>query len=181
MLLELLPATFEPWGSSGAYPSRPPTDLSIQKIEAELGVSLPALLIQVARACPSYGGWFGSIGDDFDSGNHMLSINRDFRADGMPPHYVLLNHGHDGHCDAWDTAARPVNGSPQRSNATESPIVYFNHDRERRELSGLRSYVASFADYIDALVRTYAPRCPVKNLRRHAKRILAEHSGDVKS
>lgn len=78
-LLGLLPASFEPWGGSNWYPLRPPTDAGVQRIESELGVRLPALLVEIARACPSYGGWFGSIGDDFDSHNHVLGINRNFR------------------------------------------------------------------------------------------------------
>src|SRR3954471_11917246 len=172
VLLELLPASFAPWGASAWYPSRPPTGPTIARVESELGVRLPALLLDVARACPAYGGWFGSIGDDFDSHNHILAINRAFRAEGLPPRYVLLNHGHDGDCDAWDTGAPPAaDGEP--------PIVYFSYDCDRRTLDGMRVSAASFAEYIDALVRLHAPRCPIKALRRRAKRILAEHLTDV--
>src|SRR6476620_8638355 len=140
VLLDLLPASFEPWGVSAWYPSRPPTGPSIARIESELGVRLPALLLDVARACPAYGGWFGSIGDDFTSDNHILAINRSFRADGLPLRYVLLNHGHDGNCDAWDTVAMPAaDGEP--------PIVSFSYDCERRALEDLRVSAASFAEY----------------------------------
>src|SRR2546423_12051059 len=64
VLLDLLPVAFEPWGSSGSFPSSPPTDHSVRRINAELCINLPPLFIEVARACPSYGGWFNSIGDD---------------------------------------------------------------------------------------------------------------------
>ena len=170
MLLELLPPAFGPWGASGLFPSRPPTEESVVRIESELGIRLPALLVEVALACDSYGGWFGSIGDDYVSHNHMLGYNRGFREEGVPPRYVLLNHGHDGDCDAWDTEAGPP-------RAGELPIMYFNFDCERRALRHLRVSAASFAEYIDAFVRAHAPRCPVKGLRRRAKRMLAEHGG----
>jgi hypothetical protein len=166
VLFSLLPATFEPWGASGLFASRSPTVASVARTETELGITLPPLFVEVAAACPSYGGWFGSIGDDFESPNHMLSINRVFHDEGMPRRYVLLNHGHDGHCDAWDTESAAVAG--------ERPIVYFEFNDERRELRRIRVSATSFAEYIDALVRSYAPRCPVKSLRRRAKRVLTE-------
>lgn len=169
-LLELLPAAFEPWGSSGLFPSRPPTEASVRRIAADLGVRLPALFIEIAGRCPAYGGWFGSIGDDFASPNHLLSINRAFREEGLSPRYALLNHGHDGDCDAWDTEAQP-------SASGDLPIVYFNYDCDDRRLRGLRPSAATFAEYIDAFVRAHAPRCPEKGLRRRAKRILAIHGG----
>lgn len=125
---------------------------------------LPSLFVEVARACPAYGGWFGSIGDDFDSHNHLLAINRSFRDQGLSPRYVLLNHGHDGDCDAWDTAAPPsVDGA--------FPIVYFRL-ADRGQTHDLRPVAQTFAAYIDAFVRARAPRCPVKRLRRGAKQVL---------
>jgi hypothetical protein len=171
-LLDLLPASFEPWGSSSWYPSQPPTEASVRRIAAELGTEVPALFIEIARACPSYGGWFGSIGDDFARHNHLMSINRAFREEGLAPRYVLLNHGHDGDCDAWDTEA-------ERSAEGEMPIVYFNYDCDRRQLRGLRPSAKTFAEYIDAFVRAHASRCPEKGLRRRAKRILSAHDGTV--
>ncbi|MHB1562101.1 MAG: SMI1/KNR4 family protein [Isosphaeraceae bacterium] len=170
VLLDLLPAAFEPWGSSGWYPSRPPTPESIARIEAALRLTLPSLFIEIAAACSSYGGWFNSIGDDYESHAHILSLNAGFRAEGLPPRYVLMNHGHDGDCDAWDLEASPVGG--------ELPIVYFNYELDRRLLRGLRFSASSFADYIDAFVRAHAPRCPVDRLRRHAKRVLAQYGDE---
>lgn len=142
----------------------------MQRIAAELGVRLPPLFIEIARACPAYGGWFGSIGDDFASHNHLVNINGWFREVGLSARYVLLNHGHDGDCDAWDTEGPPSAGG-------ELPIVYFDYDADRRQLRGLRPSAATFAEYIDAYVRARAPRCPMKGLRRRAKRILAAHDG----
>lgn len=169
VLLELLSASFLPWGASSWYPSQPPTDASIGRIHAELSIRLPALFIEIARACPAYGGWFGSIGEDTFSHNHLLSINRAFREEGLSRRYVLMNHGHDGDCDAWDTEA----AAPNR----ELPIVYFNFPSDGRELRGLRPSAPTFAEYIDAFVRQHAPQCPEKGLRRRAKRILSAHGG----
>ncbi len=118
VLLELLPAAFEPWGSSGWYAAKPPTEQSVRRIRDEFGITLPPLLVEVATACPSYGGWFNSIGEDYDSHAHILNLNRALRAEGLPEQYVLLNHGHDGDCDAWDTAGIATAG--------EFPIVYFS-------------------------------------------------------
>ena len=167
VLLDLLPATFEPWGSSGWYPSRPPTSESVARIEFTLRIKLPRPFIEVAASCPSYGGWFGSIGNDFANGNHILSINAALRDAGLAPRYVLLNHGHDGDFNAWDTEEQPNEG--------EFPIVNFNYEIDRRTLSDLKVSASRFADYIDDLVRARAPRCPVKAMRRRAKRILAAH------
>jgi hypothetical protein len=166
VLFELLPAWFEPWGSSGWYRSQPPTPESIRRIETALDIQLPPLLIEIAGACASYGGWFGSVGDDVSSGNHILSINNNFKEQGLPPRYVLLNHGHDGDCDAWDTSAPPT-------PLGERPIVYFHFDGERRVIGDFRVCASSFAEYLDAFVRERAPRCPVTALRRRAKRLLA--------
>lgn len=169
ILFDLLPAAFEPWGSSGGCPPRPPTPESISRIESTLRITPPALFIEVAKACSSYGGWFNSIGDDYENHQHILSLNAAFHGGGLATRYVLMTHGHDGDCDAWDLGATPADG--------EYPIVYFDYDCDRNHLSGLKPLAASFADYFDAFVRLKAPRCPVKRLRRRAKRILAEYGG----
>src|ERR1019366_7873320 len=110
ILLELLPAALEPWGSSALFSSRPPAETRIRRVEEAFKLKLPRVLLHVALACPSYGAWFGSMGEDFSSDNHMLEINRVFHNEGVPVRYVLLNHGHDGNCDAWDLEATPADG-----------------------------------------------------------------------
>lgn len=167
---ELLPAAFEPYGSSGWFPSRPPAPESIRRIEDSLSVRLPSLLVEIALACPSYGGWFGSIGDDIESHNHMLTINREFHEAGLPSRYVLLNHGHDGDCDGWDLqgAAGPDG---------QRPIIYFQYDLDTYfgdQRITPKVTDATFAGYLDRYVRAHAVRCPDDNLRRRARRTLAE-------
>ncbi len=171
VLLDLLPATFEPWGSSGLFPSRPPTPKSVGRIESSLGIVMPRLFVEVASCCPSYGGWFNSIGDDYQSHAHLLSNNAAFREAGLAARYVLLNHGHDGDCDAWDTGGQTQEG--------ELPIMYFNYNEDGRIFRGLKLSATCFADYIDNLVRAKAPRCPVRRLRRRATQILTAHGGSA--
>jgi hypothetical protein len=168
VLFDLLPASFEPWGSHPMYLAAPPTSESVNRINADLGITLPTLFIEVAAACSSYGGWFNSVGDDYESHMHMVNLNRSWREEGLPDRYVLLIHGHDGYCDAWDRDGAPVNG--------ELPIAYFHYNVDRHGLTGLKPSAQNFADYIDRFVRDHAPRCPIKNLRRRAKRILALYS-----
>ena len=154
-------------------PLAPPTAESVERIESVFRIALPPLFIEVAAACPSYGGWFNSIGDDYQSHAHILTLNAALYAGGLPPRYALINHGHDGDCDAWDLEAPPIRGEP--------PIVYFSYDDEAdvedRVIRGLKVSALSFTDYIDELVRRMAPRCPVARLRRHAKGVLAGRGG----
>lgn len=171
VLLDLLPATFEPWGSSGWYSSRPPTPESVDRIESSLGIAIPRLFVEVASFCPSYGGWFNSLGDDYQSHFHLLSNNAALREAGLAARYVLLNHGHDGDCDAWDREGQRQEG--------ELPIMYFNYNEDDRILRGMKLSATCFADYIENLVRVKAPRCPVKSLRRHAKKVLTAHDGSA--
>lgn len=165
-LFALLPASFEPWGRSTWFASRPPTPASVRRIEAETGLTLPPLFVEIAAACPSYGGWFGSIGEDFESQNHLLVINRQWHEAALPPRYVMLNHGHDGYCDAWDRDAVPPSDAGRA-------ICSFTFEWERPAIQHLRIAADSFETYIDRFVRVQAPRCPEKTLRRKAKRLLA--------
>jgi hypothetical protein len=173
VLLDLLPAAFEPWGPYIKFPSRPPTAESVKRIESALGITIPPLFIEVATACPAYGGWFNSIGDDYEHHTHILILNASLHAEGLPSRYVLINHGHDGDCDAWDLDASPIGGEP--------PIVYFHYDDEEeledRAIRRLEVSALSFADYIDRRVRWAAPRCSVEALRLHAERVLGEYGG----
>ena len=92
--------------STGWYPSKPPTPDSIRKIEKHFGLSVPPIYVELARLAPNYGVWFGSIGPDFESHNHIIRLNAAFRSGdeeyaALPPEFVMINHGHDGHCDCW--------------------------------------------------------------------------------
>jgi len=84
VLFKVLPASFEPWGSMELFRASPPTPDSVKRINAELGITLSQLFIEVAAACSSYGGWFNSIGDDYESRWHLFEVNKIFRDEGLP-------------------------------------------------------------------------------------------------
>jgi hypothetical protein len=161
VLVELVGYACEPWGSSG-FRAAPSTSASLERIARELGVRVPPLFARVATECRVYGGWFASIGEDYDNPMHIIELNRAFRDMGLPAHLVMLNHGHDGACDCWDTT---------RVHDGEHPIVYVgleeSGDARLGDLLG-----ASFRDYLETYCRQHAPRTPVRPLRRRAKRIL---------
>jgi len=149
-MMKIIPVCFEPWGSSPWYPSAPPTDRSIQAIESALKIKLPPLLIEIAASFTSYGGWFGSIGEDFDSKNHIMSINKAFREEGLTPNFVLFNHGHDGECDGWELDAT--------QDAGELPIVWLTLGTWDTKIMARRVVAQTFAEYMDDFVRTHAPK-----------------------
>ena len=80
--------------------------------QVRLTIELPPLFIEVAAVLSAYGGWFNSIGDDYENNYHILDMNASLYSGGLPSRYVLLNHGHDGDCDAWDLEASPIGGEP---------------------------------------------------------------------
>jgi hypothetical protein len=152
---------------------KPPTEGSIERIQKELRIRIPEDYMRLASACPSYAVLLASIGDDFDNGYHILYLNRGFHdgAISKPPlaqHFVLLDHGHDGDCDCWDTREMAPSG--------EHPIIYVGLEGERPCRVGRFN---SFREYIENFVILNAPRIPKKSLRRKAKRIIQEFKGNV--
>ncbi|SRR5579862_339038 len=98
-----------PWTCSW-YPSKPATEKSVAHIESILKITLPRDFVEFSRLAHNYGVWFGSIGDDYDSHNHLLNLNAAFHQpdDGslaLPDQWVLINHGHDGDCDCLDVSS----------------------------------------------------------------------------
>lgn len=149
VLIELAELCFAPWGYSSWYPSAAATGESVARIEAELKIALPQSFILLSQNCAPYGGWFSSVGEDYRSHNHILRSNESFREDDddyqpLPPHLVMLNHGHDGDCDCWDTS-RPPNKNG------EFPIVYFS--ATAGEVRNPDYDFPSFAAYLERLCR----------------------------
>src|SRR5688572_30730247 len=104
-LFEIATAPYSrgPWACAPA-----PTTGSIEQIQRDLGISIPDDFVRLAAACPSYGSWLASIGDDFGNTSHITKLNvlvhqpvppeeADYAA--LPQHFVMLNHGYDGDCD----------------------------------------------------------------------------------
>ena len=124
------------------YPCRPPTESSIGRIEQALGIILPATFIEFSRLVPNYGSWFGSIGDDFDSWMHIVELNKTFHeADedsiALPDEFIMINHGHDGHCDCFDRT--------KRSTTNEYPIYYLNVESPKEP----KLMATTFHDYLE--------------------------------
>jgi hypothetical protein len=167
-LIELVGIATEPWGSHGQFQAVQPSAQSIERIQRELGITIPADYLRIASSCPSYVGWLASIGEDYDHHCHILSLNAAFHSPDAPPalaqHFVLLNHGHDGDCDCWDIRGPTVSG--------ERPIVYVDLESDAPEPSGRR--FETFRAYIEDFVRYSAPRAATASRRRRAKRLLEE-------
>jgi len=130
-----------PWTGSW-YPSKPATEQSIVHIESTLKFTIPQDFVEFSRLVPNYGVWFGSIGDDYASHNHLLRLNEAFhQAEGssvaLPAHWGLINHGHDGDCDCFDI--RNVGSSG------EYPIYYINVDSPGQQVL----VATSFREYLD--------------------------------
>lgn len=161
LLLEVCEYICAPW-AGGGY--QPPTAGSLGRISADLGIALPPDLISVARECPSYGGWFARLDEDFESPLHIVRLNRVFHGtdgedDGpvLPEHLVLLNHGHDGDCDCWDTRSVGDSG--------EHPIIYVDLEGD---LEAKEAGFPTFKDYLEHFCRHHA--LGIEN-RRHRKRV----------
>src|SRR5215471_4452567 len=82
-----------------------PTASSLQRIQDRLGFLVPADFVEFTRMCPTYSGWFVSIGEDFENARHIIKLNAMFHSPDyalIPPELMLINHGHDGDLDCYD-------------------------------------------------------------------------------
>jgi len=136
-----------PWTCSW-YPSTPATAESIAYIEGKLKLTIPRDFVELSRLASNYGVWFGSIGDDFQSHNHLLRLNEAFHdaalqaeaaCIALPVHWVLINHGHDGACDCFDIAAPEKDG--------EYPIYHLNVESPKEPKLLARNFRQYLNDY----------------------------------
>ena len=178
-LAELFEIATAPYSRAPWVCAAPPTTSSIQRIERDLGIRIPADFIHLAAACPSYGSWLASIGNDFNNGSHITKLNPLFHESSppeeegyaaLPPHFIMLNHGHDGDCDCWDTRAITPAG--------EHRIVYVCVDAPAAEpaervFESFRAYAEDFALY-------HARRSPNKAQRKRAVQLIQELGLDIK-
>jgi hypothetical protein len=126
-----------------------PTEVSISKINHDLGIILPPAFVEFAQRCPSY--WrvlFASIGEDFE----ILDINRSFHTDQLPrvpPWFVVFDRGHDEDCQGFD--------SRQRRSDGEYPIVYWDASQGLDFDSNTAWRVFHrFHDYLEHMIIHYA-------------------------
>jgi hypothetical protein len=90
-----------------------PTDRSIERIQRELGFSIPRDFVEFARRCDVYASWFTSIGEDFADPIHILNINRQYRSaeyGSLPEDLVVINHGYDGDLNCYDLSKVDAEG-----------------------------------------------------------------------
>jgi hypothetical protein len=172
-LIELFEIATAPWSPGPWARAAKPTPASLARIQRELGVRIPDDLARLAAACPSYGAWLGSIGDDFNNASHMLRLNEFFHRSpsgeeagyaALPAHLVMLNHGYDGDCDCWDTRVVAASG--------EHPIIYVCVEGQELETSG--TPFQSFRAYAEHFALQHAPSVADKAQRRKAKRLIQE-------
>lgn len=147
-----------------------PTPQSLDRIQRELGIRIPDDLVRLATACPSYGSWLASVGEDFH-GSHIIKLNAVFHAPAeeegyakLPGHLIMLNHGHDGDCDCWDTRVVTASG--------EHPIVYVCVDASTAEVGDRR--FENFRAYAEDYALYQAPRVHAQALRRRAEQLIQE-------
>lgn len=168
-LTELVTIATEPWGFHAWYHVAPPTPQCIRRIQRELGVTIPEDYIHIAAKCPSYGGWLAGIGDDYEHRCHILNLNRAFRTQDneppLPPHLILLNHGHDDDCDCWDTRHVSPSG--------EHPIIYIDLGSAKPEPSG--QLFESFRAYMEHFALYHARATPEQSSRRRAEELMTKH------
>jgi hypothetical protein len=171
-LIELCEIAFEPWANfAPVFRAQPATASSVELIQKTLGITLPSCFIELSRLCPSYGGWFASIGEDCDDTIiGILQVNRVFHdinineGSALAANLVLLNHGHDGDCDCWDLSAQ--------QNGNEYPIVFCNVE----SITPVTKLLAlTFHEYVERLCRSYAPRNPDKGRSDRARELLAPY------
>ncbi len=139
-LAELKARRWLPW-TGNWYPSKPATDASVAFIERALRVALPGDFVEFSRLVHNYGVWFGSIGDDYASHNHLLQLNEsahqaDEESIALPEHWILINHGHDGDCDCFDVSG---------GSGSEYPIYYLNVGFPRQPTL----LAATFREYLE--------------------------------
>jgi hypothetical protein len=126
-LVDLLDAAAEPWAGAVMYRAEPATRTSMARIEKELDVRVPPLLVELSQRSPGFGVLFAGLGEDWESPGHILRLNetvhRARRRDGiraLPAALVMFNRGEDHECVCWDRDRAGEGG--------EHPIVWCRTD-----------------------------------------------------
>jgi hypothetical protein len=171
-LTELFEIATAQWSQRPWARAAKPTLDSIARIQRELGIHIPDDFARLAAACPSYGSWLASIGNDFNSASHLTRLNKVFHQsrppdaeDGyaeLPSHFIMLNHGYDGDCDCWDTRVVTASG--------EHPIVYVCVEAQVPETSG--TPFQSFRAYAEHFALHHARHVSDRAQRRRAEQLI---------
>ncbi len=124
----------------------PPTNESINKIEDHLRFNIPEILIAFAQSSNLYGNWLASIGEDYDSDTHIISINDEWhnahvKEARVPANFIIFNLGYDEDFDCFDIETYD-------QDSDEYLITYWYPGIDLRE----SSLYGSFSDYMSAQI-----------------------------
>lgn len=129
-----------------------PTLKSVARINRELGIVLPSRFIEFAQRCPGYTSLFSSIGEDFDSGLHILYVNREFHDDephySVPRWFIVFNYGHDQDCDGFDSRKPGGDG--------EYPVMYWDASQGVAFDNSRWPVYPTFHDYLEFTLTYHA-------------------------
>lgn len=143
----------------------PPTPLSIRRINEALSLELPESLLWFTANTSACHHWLASLGEDFDSWNHILhmaSRTRRIRRRVVGGHgrweyvkpetFVPFNHGYDQDYDCLDTGTRNLSTGEYAIQHWSPPRVLGEHR------------FGSFPEYIEWHIKGWAAhsRAPVK-------------------
>lgn len=131
-------AVDRPWDE----PHRRPTAFSIKRIEQHFGLSLPPLLIELARASKSFSSVFTSLGADYEARDHIIRVNsywrRRRRTRRIPRSYVILTRGHDDHFWCLD---KLETGETAMQFWCPEELVYFSDERPVTRYTSFDEYL----------------------------------------
>lgn len=151
-------------GRADSWPF-PPTKQSIRRINEALSIQLPDSLVWFAANTSACQHWLVSLGDDVESGHHILRLaarTRKLRrrvpgGPGRwefvkPAAFIPLNHGYDGDYDCLDAGAFDL-------STGEYAIQYWTPPRDLGERYN------SFPQYMENCIRSWAEHAhtPVKD------------------
>lgn len=144
MNIEQLAKEYESTVKHIIYSAEQPTEDSIQTIEAKLGIKLPNSFIEFARSSKNYGNWFVSIGPDYSSESHILTINSALVNEGkLPKNFVAINVGYDEDYSCIDVETYDT-------ETDEYLITYWASDVSQRKSAlseGFPQYIKQLIEY----------------------------------
>ena len=83
-----------------------PTEFSIRRISEHFHMTLPGSLLEFVRSWRASGRWFASLGDDYESPEHIIRINSYWKrrrvTRRLPHNFVVFNLCHDEDCDCFN-------------------------------------------------------------------------------
>ena len=109
-----------------------PTSASIERINSHFGIVLPRSFLEFVRCWRSSASWFASIGNDYQSHDHIIRTNSYWRSRRrtrrLPENLVIFNRGFDDDCDCFDVTTLD-------DSTGEYHIAYWTPGQQPRELA----------------------------------------------